>query len=82
MNVVWNGPLFEPSGYGKAARDYANVLSNFTDVFIDPVTYYIQRKGEFLDIEALPTADLVSDCIHIEHKTPNILMKCREQQRS
>lgn len=74
MNVIWNGPIFEPSGYGKAARDYVMALNEFTNVYIDPVRYFVDSKFDYIT-NNIPVSGLVSNAVHVEHKTPDILTR-------
>jgi glycosyltransferase involved in cell wall biosynthesis len=79
MNIVWNGPFSDPSGYGKAARDYFDALSRTEhNVYIHNIRYYQGNSTGHISpdlamrLEAATWQSGQYD-IHVEHKTPNEL---------
>ena len=81
MNIIWNGPLLDPSGYGKCARDYVKSLhEHFKNVYVQPVRYFNGDPKSYLDKETLTLLNhlmlnkdtVTSDFVHVEHKTPSV----------
>lgn len=81
MNIIWEGPLLDPSGYGKCARDYVAILSetDWANILVSPVRYYSGKSWQpsKTQVDLLNRLSFTEmgdgSVLHIEHKTPTEL---------
>ena len=79
MHIVWEGPVYDPSGYGSCARAYVRALhDNGIKCSVLPVSYYredhpMEDKEYFTNLILNRNDD--ANYIHVEHKTPDILTR-------
>lgn len=89
MNVLWEGPIYDPSGYGKCSRDYVKYLSYENDVNILPVvTNYFTSVPAYIDKQFFKDLinrfdkDRIGKYVYVEHKTPNVLNNVKDADLS
>lgn len=86
MNIIWNGALLDPSGYGNCARQYVKALNKKHDVRTQPVVYFTGDRNSYISREDknFITKLLVKgsdyDYIYVEHKTPGALNKYKHKK--
>lgn len=82
MDILWDGPILDPSGYGKCSRDYVKYLAHDERINIFPIfTNYFTNTATYInDYEYFSNLKInfkvpqnPNNIIYIEHATPNIL---------
>ena len=78
INVTWQGPAFDPSGYGAATRGYLTRMSNHPNVNLSLKTrYFFSGDRPMLDrstvtkLMSLSNNTSFSDGISLQHLTPD-----------
>lgn len=86
MKVIWNGPVYDPSGYGSCARKYIySLYDKGHEVLISPdkyyhgdyTTYLSTDMIAFLNAQLLKEDTQISDFVHIQHRTPNLFTRVK-----
>ena len=87
MNITWNSPVLDPSGYGNCAREYIKALYQFKhNVSVVPEKYFVGNANYYINEDDRNIIHLLTKRInslkstHVEHKTPQILTRTRYKQ--
>ncbi|MFW9879737.1 MAG: glycosyltransferase family 4 protein, partial [Candidatus Thorarchaeota archaeon] len=86
LEIIWNSPAYDPSGYASCARDYilsldkAGIKVKFEAVkFWSPISTPATTNQEFRRLKELEEVQVSENCPHVTHMVPDLYKKRKDK---